>query len=81
MRGMVSAIDYCHSRNPPIIHRDIKPENILLDKEGNIKLADFGWYHEYNSVNLLICSSGPTSLILVQKERLIAELWIILPQK
>ena len=29
-----------HSKN--IIHRDIKPEN-LLDSDGVIKLADFGW--------------------------------------
>jgi len=48
MREMVAAIDYCHSRNPPIIHRDIKPENILLDKEGHIKLADFGWSNFFN---------------------------------
>jgi serine/threonine protein kinase len=34
------ALQYAHDQG--VIHRDIKPENILLDKTGQVKIADFG---------------------------------------
>lgn len=40
LRQMAGALDYAHRQG--VIHRDIKPDNILLDKEGNALLADFG---------------------------------------
>jgi len=38
--AVCTALQFAHERG--IVHRDIKPENLLLDREGRIKIADFG---------------------------------------
>ena len=34
------ALQFAHDRG--VVHRDIKPENILIDQDGNVRIADFG---------------------------------------
>ena len=40
LKQMLKGLHYAHSRN--IIHRDIKPANIMINKENEVKLSDFG---------------------------------------
>lgn len=40
VKQIADALDYAHSQK--ILHRDIKPGNIMVDKNGNVKLLDFG---------------------------------------
>ncbi len=39
---LLDALEYLHSREPPVIHRDIKPANVKLVTGDRLKLVDFG---------------------------------------
>jgi serine/threonine protein kinase len=37
---LINGIAYCHSHR--VLHRDLKPQNLLINRNGALKLADFG---------------------------------------
>lgn len=42
VRQVAEGLQFAHDQQPPIVHRDIKPENMLLGRQDEIRLSDFG---------------------------------------
>ncbi|GMH99461.1 hypothetical protein TrLO_g5851 [Triparma laevis f. longispina] len=59
---LISALSYLHDNR--IIHRDLKPQNILLSKNGEIKLCDFGFARAMSTSTLVLTSIKGTPLYM-----------------
>jgi len=52
---IVLAFDYLHGMD--IAYRDLKPENLLIDKEGHVKITDFGFAKVVEDKTMTLCGT------------------------
>lgn len=52
---IVLALAYLHSKN--FVYRDLKPENLLIDRNGHIKITDFGFAKQVEDRTWTLCGT------------------------
>ena len=78
---IISGIEYLHEIG--IAHRDLKLENILLNRDKNIKIIDFGLSNKYNKENGELlqsscgspCYAAPEMIKGIQYHGLDTDIW------
>ena len=52
---IILAFEYLHSSD--IAYRDLKPENLLIDRDGHVKITDFGFAKEVTDKTYTLCGT------------------------
>jgi cyclin-dependent kinase 2 len=82
MYQILDGLAYCHAKR--IIHRDLKPQNLLLNKNLQLKLADFGLarafslpIRPYTKEVLTLWYRGPEILLGSQEYSKSVDIWSV----
>lgn len=52
---IILALEYLHTLS--IVYRDLKPENLLIDREGHLKITDFGFAKKLKDRTWTLCGT------------------------
>jgi serine/threonine protein kinase len=64
LKQLCEALDYAHS-HARIIHRDLKPSNLMINRRGEVKVADFGIARSLSdSVSMLTHAHGTSGTLV-----------------